>query len=497
MVSTNTGLKEKLAWILESFGFIYPELLLGIGIILILIVGLIFKNSIKLRIISYSLSILLVVISSVLGIDNFSIEAPIKLFTGAIRLDDFSTFMKLLCDIGAVLALLMSFQKGIIKDHHAEYAALILTILTGAHLLLMSTNYVIIFIALEMISLSSYVITGFAGTKESAEGSFKYFVFGSVVSAVMLYGFSILYGLTGTLDFSTEIFVNAVRSKSILFSLAGIFSLAGFLFKIAAVPFHPWAPDVYESAPMPVVAYFSVVPKLAGLGILIKVTVALNLYGQSRLDWQTFVVVIAMLSILMGNFSALRQKSVKRMMAYSSIAQTGFLLTGLAAFSEKGTQFLLFYAVIYLIMNYLVFMYLQYFEKHGLQTMEDFKGTGKRALVPHVFLLIGFISLTGLPPTAGFMGKLFIFSGVWESYNSGSKEILLWLLIFGLVNTVISLFYYLRISFLAFLKPGKGEVIKYPTWTNFLGLILVFIVLFLFFQPNVLMSWINKINFAL
>jgi NADH-quinone oxidoreductase subunit N len=129
--------------------------------------------------------------------------------------------------------------------------------------------------------------------------------------------------------------------------------------------------------------------------------------------------------------------------------------------------------------------------------MSDYNGTGKRALVPHLFLLIGFISLTGLPPTAGFMAKLFIFSGLWESYAEGGKQVLLWLLIFGLINTVISLFYYLRISFLAFLKKGNGDSIKYPTWTNFLGLILVFIVLFLFFQPNVLMSWINKINFAL
>jgi NADH-quinone oxidoreductase subunit N len=199
----------------------------------------------------------------------------------------------------------------------------------------------------------------------------------------------------------------------------------------------------------------------------------------------------------MGNFSALRQQNVKRMMAYSSIAQTGFLLVGLATFSIQGAKFIMFYAAIYLFMNYLVFIYLQYFEKQGFQTMSDYNGTGKRALVPHLFLLIGFISLTGLPPTAGFMAKLFIFSGLWESYAEEGKQVLLWLLVFGLINTVISLFYYLRIPFLAFLKQGNGDVIKYPTWTNFLGLILVFIVLFLFFQPNVLMSWINKINFAL
>lgn len=497
MANAETGLKEKLAWILESCEFVFPELLLGGGILLLLIVGLVFKNNASLPVISYSLAILLAILSILFGLENFSIELPIKLFNGTLKVDSFSSYLKLLCDIGAILTLLMSFQKDVIKDHHAEYATLITAILLGAHLLLMSTNYVILFLGLEMISLSSYALAAFAGDKAGAEGSFKYFVFGSVASAVMLYGFSMLYGLTGTLDFSSSLFLNALKSQTILFSVAGIFALAGFFFKVAAVPFHPWAPDVYEASPMPVVAYFAVVPKLAGLGVVIKLSIALNLYGQARFEWQTFIIIIAMLSILVGNFSALRQKNVKRMMAYSSIAQTGFLLVGLAAFTLQGIKFILFYSAIYLFMNYLVFIYLQYFEKQGFKTMEDFNGTGKRALVPHVFLLTGFLSLTGLPPTAGFMAKLFIFSGLWESYTATPKQLIVWLLLFGLINTVVSLFYYLRISFLAFLKPQSGDALKFPLWVNFLGAILVFMVLFLFFQPNQLMSWINKINFAL
>ena len=314
----------------------------------------------------------------------------------------------------------------------------------------------------------------------------------------MLYGFSLLYGITGTLSFTSIEFIQALSlSEPGLFFIAGTFSLAGFLYKIAAAPMHPWAPDVYEAAPMPIVAFFSVVPKLAGIGVLAKFIVALSLFEKSPVDWQIVLSGITILTLTVGNFSALWQRNVKRLMAYSSVAQSGFLLVALLVLSEQGLQFLLFYATVYVILTFLVFIYLQYFENAGLTTIAAYVGSGKRYLWPALFLLVGFIGLTGLPPTAGFTGKLFIFSALWDSYSVSHKPILLWLLIFGLLNTVVSLFFYLRIPYYAFIKqgdsPNQGNNL---TSLNLLGGFLVLLVLLLFFSPGLLMGWINKTNFV-
>ena len=447
---------------------------------------------------------------------------PVDTFSGMIRLDGFTTYMSLLIDIGGAISVLLSWmyfghqsspQAETKSRFIPEYHALMLTIVLGAHLLVASANLLMIFISLELISICSYVLTGFLFDKKSTEGSLKYFLFGSTASAVMLYGFSILYGFTGTLnifddDFSSHLLMHTTP----LFFVGGLMALAGFFYKVAAAPMHPWAPDVYESAPMPVVAFFSVVPKLAGLAILARFVIILSLGGRSPYDWQMLLGVIAMLTLTVGNFSALIQKNPKRLMAYSSIAQSGFLLVGITAFLPLGIQFMLFYATVYLVMNFLVFLYLQYFEMKGLTTIASYQNAGIRFLWPSIFLLFGLVSLTGLPPTAGFTAKFFIFSALWESYQLTGKVVLLWLLIIGLLNTVVSLFYYLRIPYYSFIKSGDSaskanNITPSPTVSissdnlykggNLLGFILVIALLLLFFLPGLLMGWINKINFVL
>ena len=384
------------------------------------------------------------------------------------------------------------------KSNPSEYYALILAAILGAHLLTLTTNFIVIFLALELLSISSYVLTGYSQTKKGAEGSLKYFLFGSVASAIMLYGFSILYGLAGTLDFSTQGFTdNLLNNPSGLLLVAGLMTLAGFLYKIAASPMHLWAPDAYEAAPMPIVAFLSIVPKLAGLAVLAKFTMAINLFGQGNFDWQIILSAVAILSITVGNFSALWQRDPKRMMAYSSIAQTGFLLIGIVCFSLQGIQFLLFYSTIYLLANYAVFFGLQLFEKNNVQSIPAFSGWGKSQVMMSVLLLIGLISLAGIPPTSGFTAKLFIFSSLWSAYEETGKGILVWLLVFGLLNTVISLFYYLKIPYYSFLKAGTIQSVKRSPVENYLALILVVLILFLFIRPDVLMGWLNKINFVL
>jgi len=478
-----------------SFKFFIPEVILISAILLLLVVGLV-KQQAKGLFTFLSFSAL--VISLLTIIFFWPLPTPTGLFYNMLRSDRFSAYLKILIDVGGIFTVLMTWRNPK-QEQLSEYYALVITVVLGAHLLVMSTNFVTVFIALELISISSYVLTGFSFSRAGAEGSQKYFLFGSVASAVMLYGFTFLYGLTGTLDFSSPDFVNALVNKnSTLFLVAGSMALAGFFYKMAAAPLHPWAPDVYEAAPMPIVAFFSVVPKLAGLGVLTKFSLALNLFGQSSHDWQFVICFVAILSLTVGNFSALWQNRPKRLMAYSSIAQSGFLLVGVGAFIPTGIDFMLFYATVYLLTNFLVFIYLQYFDTMGFESMESFAGVGKTFVWPCVCLLTGLIALTGLPPTAGFTSKFFIFSSVWESYQLSGKSILLWLLVFGLLNTVVSLFYYLKIPFYAFIKngkpPKKGNNLAFE---NFFGTGLVLLILLLFFKPDLLMRWINKINFVL
>jgi len=243
-----------------------------------------------------------------------------------------------------------------------------------------------------------------------------------------------------------------------------------------------------------------VVPKIAGLGALIKFVLAINLFGQSRFDWQLVLAAIAALSITVGNFSALWQTNPKRLLAYSSIAQSGFLLVGMVPMSLNGVHTALFYATILLIMNFLTFFTVQQFERDGVSTIPSFAGLGKSGSFRSIALSTGLISLVGLPVTAGFSAKLFIFSGLWEAYSQSHKMVLIVLLVFGLINTVISLFYYLRIPYYLFIKDKSDHTapsVKLPFVENLLSFILVILLLLLFFRPDFLMGWIIRVNFVL
>jgi NADH-quinone oxidoreductase subunit N len=497
------NLNEMLDSIRMSLSLFAPELMLAAAILVMVLTGLFRKKN---ETVFHSLALIAFFLPLLLLLLQWQDHAtPVRLFSNMLQRDSFAASLKILFNISGILTVLMTWRTPYVhisqpegRPHLTEYYALIITIVLGAHLLVMSTNFIMTFLALELVSISSYALTAFSFDKRSAEGSLKYFLFGSVASAIMLYGFSLLYGITGTLDFSSPEFVHRLaQHTSPLLLIAGSMAVAGFLYKVAAAPLHPWAPDVYEAAPMPVIAFFSVVPKLAGVGILAKFIVIINLFGQSSYDWQFIISIVAMLTLTVGNFSALWQKTPKRLMAYSSIAQSGFLLVGIAAFLPQGIQFMVFYACVYLLMNFLIFIYLQYFDFQGVTTIAGFSGAGKLFLWPSVFMLTGFVSLTGLPPTAGFTGKLFIFSALWEAYQLSGKQILLWLMIFGLLNTVVSLFYYLRIPYYSLIKSGDSQIkANNLTFENLLGFILVLLILILFFSPGLLMGWINKINFV-
>lgn len=483
------SIKDMLGNIGVSLPEFAPELFLGAAILLILVAGLIWRTNRKMIHTFALISFLVLIALDITRVGN----PPVTIFSGMFRTGNtFADFFKLLFALSGFLTVAMTWRSERIQPRLSEYYALLLTTVLGANLLVTSENFVALFLSLELISIPSYVLTAFSFDKKGTEGSLKYFLFGSIASAVMVYGISVLYGIFGTLNYTQ--FSLPAGDGLTLFYIAGTFTLAGFLFKIAAAPMHPWAPDVYEAAPMPVVAFFSVVPKIAGVAILLK----FSLYCvPAGINWQLAISVVAILTLLAGNFSALWQKSVRRLMAYSSIAQSGFLLVSVAASSLTGTEALAFYSAVYVLMTYLIFIYLQHFENRAFTTIAAFEGTGKAFLWPSIFMLIGFIALTGLPPTAGFTGKLFLFSALWESYAASEQRVLLWLLVFGLLNTVVSLFFYLRIPYYAFIRPQQHNIpVNNLTFENLLGAFLVLLVLLLFFSPQLLMGWINKSNFA-
>ncbi|HMV08345.1 MAG TPA: NADH-quinone oxidoreductase subunit N [Cyclobacteriaceae bacterium] len=493
-----SGLSTKLKSISISLYYAMPELILACGILLLVVVALFLRGKKT----NLHALLTLAILTASIAYTFFSwafYHTPVTLFGNMIHSDQFSCYFRILVDVATALTVLMAMRnKSLSEKFNSEFYTFLLGAVLGSHLLMMSTNLVMVFISLELLSISSYILAGYSFTKKGAEGSLKYFLFGSAASAIMLYGFSILFGITGTLEFTAGDFVNNLSAnQSALVIVAAIMAFAGFLYKIAAAPMHIWAPDVYEGSPMPVIAFLSVVPKLAGIVVLAKMTTTFATTTVS-FDWQLVMAVIAMLSIGIGNLSALWQNNAKRMMAYSSIAQSGFLLIGVVCLTSQSMQAFLFYSALYLAANYAVFISLQAFEKNSIDSIASFSGTGRSFLFLSVVLLGGLISLTGIPPTGGFTSKLFMFASLWASYEQTGKTVLLWLLIFGLLNTVVSLFYYLKIPYYAFLKSPNASLSPENTrFENFLAFILVVGILFLFIRPDFLMGWLNTINFVL
>lgn len=489
-------MNDQLTHIFDSASLLLPEAIVTAALLITIVLGLTLKTNQhlilkSLALITYGLSIFMII--------HHLPTTPTVLFGNMLRIDSFSSYFKILFLTGGILGVWISRPPK--ENTSPEYFLLFHAVVLGSCLLASSMNFIMVLLSLEMISLSSYLLAGFGFDRKSAEGSMKYFLFGTVATACMIYGLSLLYGFAGTLDFSSDLFVkNMIDRSSPLLLIGGLLTLAGFLFKITAVPFHLWAPDVYESAPTPVVAFISVVPKLAGIAALTKFTLAINLFGQSGYSWQVMLAVIAILSILIGNLSAIAQSNPKRMLAYSSVAQSGFLLIGLVTFGMDGIHFMLFYSAVFLAMNFLVFNALHQFENElGPLTIPMFAGLGSISLIPSLAMLIGLVSLTGLPPTAGFTAKLFIFGSLWGAYQETGELILLALFLIGLLNTVISLFFYLKIPYYLFVKEKElnNESIKTDFAGNLLSLILVIVLFYLFISPNGLMGWINKITFVL
>jgi NADH-quinone oxidoreductase subunit N len=363
---------------------------------------------------------------------------------------------------------------------------LILGMVLGMFLIASSADLILIYLSIELLSLSSYILAGFLKTvKRSSEASLKYVIYGGVASGIMLFGISILYGLTGTTNlYMINQILQHAQAGGFTFIFAGIMVLGGIGFKISIAPFHFWTPDVYEGAPIPITAYLSVASKAAGFALLvrfIKVTFFQTLSPEGNwvllniIDWQRILVALAILTMTLGNFAALWQDNLKRMLAYSSIAHAGYLLLAVAVLSNEGLVAVLVYFGIYLFMNLGAFFVVMLIaNKIGSEEMDDYKGMGSSASFLGVALAIFLLALAGLPPTAGFIGKLYIFIALIDAN-------MIVVAFIALLNTVVAYYYYVRVLKNLYLVKTDTSKSKIEVSTgNVLVVSLLLIPVFLF-----------------
>ncbi len=383
-----------------------------------------------------------------------------------------------------------------------EWYSLLIAMTLGLFLMTISVNMLSIYLSIELVSICSYLLTALVADRKASEGGIKYLLFGAISSAIMLYGMSLLYGMTGTLDLTAESFGTQLAGQdSSVVAVAMMLTLAGLLFKLAGVPFHIWTPDAYEAAPVPVAAFFSVAPKAAGVLVLMRIVTALPLesaFGSvSATVIQTPLAVLALAGILIGNLSALRQTDAKRLLAYSTIAHAGFLLVGVVALNNAGFDAVLFYAGTYVFISLAAFFLIDLLARSNGSdlTISQFAGLGPKQPLLSVALIVVMIALTGLPPTVGFTAKLLSFSALYDTYQQTGNNWLLALFGLGLLNALISLVYYLKIPFLLFFRPAVSptEPQKQPSLPKaaiYLAVGLTVPVVGLFLKPDLLTRFI-------
>ena len=487
---------EKLTHILFSTRVLLPDLLFGL-VFLVVVAAISFSKKLDIESIYnlFNALIISVLISigfvfySFLGFFGQYFEPGRLLFGELIYLDNKSVFFKLLITIASAAVLLHVWIVGykVVGEFYAIFVALVF----GLFIMTMTTNLLMLYVSIEMVSICSYILVVINKGKPNAEAGIKYLLFGATSSAVMLYGISLLYGMTGTLNFVGSEFSTFLGQNPVWVANLAIFmTIGGLLFKLSAVPFHSWTPDVYEATPTPVVAFLSIAPKAAVLMVLIR------LYSSLRIDFSLITAVIILASITIGNLSALWQTNTKRMLGYSTIAHAGFMLVGLLATNSLGVQATIFYITTYLFITLAAFLLVDLLAlKTESYELESLKGLGQENIFLGLAAVIIMVALVGLPPTVGFTAKLLIFTALWERYQTSGSSILLVVLLFGLINTAISIFYYLKIPFYMIFKEAKIGVKFYHVGIlrNSFLLLFLFFIIYLFLNPDKLMRIIGKL----
>ena len=467
---------------MNNLYFIIPELFISLSVMALLVLGVFKNNSSK---IIFYFSCLIILVSLAINL-NINITQTIFLFNNSYLVDQLSLFIKSIILISAFFVMFCSYNyvrvNNILK---IEYPILILCSLLGMLVMISSNDLIVFYIGLELQSLALYVLASFNRDNIlSSESGLKYFVLSALSSGLLLYGCSLIYGFSNSTNFN-EISQNFNFEYGVIFGM--VFVIVGLAFKISAVPFHMWAPDVYQGSPTSVTVLFAILPKIAALTVFIKFLYGpfINLFEE----WQAIIIFLSIASMILGAVAAIGQKNLKRLIAYSSISHMGYALAGLTTGTNQGIQSSIIYLIIYLIMNLAFFSCLFMLKRKDkfYENIEDLSGLSKKHPILALSFLAILFSLAGIPPLAGFFAKFYIFMAVIE------KE-MYFLAIVGLLATVIAAFYYLRVIKIIYFDPEQE---KFDTSMS-LGLKLTLIlstsaILMYFLNPNFLNKYITNI----
>ena len=494
--------------------YISPELILAVGGMLALVAGLATRKWTTpgrigpLSVEGVSLFVLLAALVPSVMLFRDIAGSGVSQFGGMFAVDGLSIFFKIIGILSSILVIFLSieyFKK--IRFHRGEYYSLIVFATLAITALAASTDMIMIYLSLEFLSITSYILVGYLKQdSRSNEAAVKYFLYGSIAAAVMVYGMSMLYGLTGTTNiFEIAKALQGGGDSSMLLGISTVMVLAGFGFKIAMVPFHQWSPDTYEGAPTPITAFLSVGSKAAGFAVLVRV-LATGITNDT-LDWLPLIIVLSGITMTVGNLIAIPQLNIKRMLAYSSIAQAGYLLLGVAAIpffpvnNSPAVTSILLYLFAYLFMNLGAFAVVTIISsKLNSDEIRDYAGLRKRSPFAAWAMVFFLLSLAGIPPTAGFLGKLYLFAAAINAMNQPEHLLaakglsvtpLFYLLVAAIVNTVISVYYYLNVVRMMFFTEARETAPIYMgrALSFVIGLTLIMTLIVLIYpQPFIAMA---------
>lgn len=481
---------------LESFkSYFSTEFILIFGLVALIFLALRNKANNDRICLGFTLSVLVLgLLSSI----STHFDENLSIFHGMMAMDHFGQFFKVMILASAIIAIVLSSQsKELATSPKPEFYAFILTLTLGLICMSASNDLLMIYLSIEMASIVSYVLAGYlADNRRSEESGLKYVLYGGVASAIMIFGMSLLYGLTGSLNLIEirQYLMEHATDRLALF-ITFIMILAGLGYKMAIAPFHMWSPDVYEGAPLPVTAFLSVASKAAGFAVTLRffvvgfIVIDNNEWSVLKvLDWQTLVAVLAAVTMTVGNLMALQQNNIKRFLAYSSVAHAGYMLMGVAVQSVAGIESVMFYFMVYLLMNlggfFVAAIVLNQFDT---EDMLRYKGLARQngfGLFLSLSMAIFMFSLAGLPPFAGFIGKWYVFKAVVDSG-------LIWLAAIGAINSVISLFYYVRLVRFMLIDSPEAEmkpINLHVRYTSMIAVCAFFTLCFgIYFSP--LVEW--------
>ena len=423
-----------------------PEIVLGVGAMALLMLGV--YRSERSTILIDALSIALLVVAGVIVV--LLPEGKLVTFGGSFVVDDFARFLKILALAGSAAAILMSIDYDQREGQRRfEYSVLIVLSTLGMLMLISAADLIALYLGLELMSLPLYVVAASHRTSlRSTEAGLKYFVLGALSSGMLLYGASLVYGFTGTVSFTGIAHSAADAGTGLIFGL--VFLFAGFCFKVSAVPFHMWTPDVYEGAPTPITAFFAAAPKVAGIAMFVRA--AVMAFPGITTQWQEIVSFVSIASMLLGSFAAIGQRNIKRLMAYSSIGHMGFALVGLAAGTAEGVQGVLIYMAIYITMTLGVFAVILSMRRDGgmVESIDQLAGLARTHPGMAFLMAMLLFSMAGVPPLAGFFAKFYVFL-------AAMKAGLYVLAVIGVLASVVGAYYYLAIvKTMYFDEPAEG-----------------------------------------